>query len=195
MLIQSNGGKEFLELAAKMRRAGTHGKTVRKALTASLQKSLKPAVQDVKHAAQSMTVKGKRGGGASARQRFDDAAEMRRRAKAAAKGRVARARRGASTSTGLRARVAAGVKSRVQYSGIRYGARVYVDPSNLPQSQRRLPRYLDSPKGWRHPVFGNREKWVAQYGEPYFAGTMQRHTPRIRREVHDAVKKAMRELQ
>ncbi len=69
--------------------------------------------------------------------------------------------------TGLRGRVAAGVQSHV-FVGRKPGVEVTVkmrDPD-----ERNLPAYLDNPAdGWRHPLFGNRHKWVPQHtGDDWF---------------------------
>lgn len=69
--------------------------------------------------------------------------------------------------TGLRARVAKGVEAHV-FVGRRPGVEISVtmrDPE-----ERNLPAYMDNPAaGWRHPVFGNRHKWVSQHtGDDWF---------------------------
>lgn len=194
-MISSNGGKEFLDLAKKMRAAGTTGKAVRKAATQALQKAMKPVVADLQEAIRNVDSKGVKGHGARARERFDQATEARRVAKAAARGKTARARRGAVIATGLRARIAHGVKSRVQWSGIHYGARLYVDTSGLPQSQRSLPMHLNRAAGWRHPVFGNRKNWVQQTGHPWWDPTIQRHIPALRRALETTITNSLKELQ
>lgn len=194
VLIHSEGGKDFKDLAVRLRKAGVEGKALRKGLTQTLTKVLKPVVADVQESVRNVTVKGKRGGGSRSRERFDAAKEMRRIAKAEAKGRRARARRGATLSTGLRARIAHGVKARVQYSGFRYGAQIAITTTNLPRSQRNLPKHLNSAKGWRHPVFGNRDVWRGQQGEPYFDRAIKPHVPRLKREVRAAVNETLRKV-
>lgn len=194
-MITSNGGKDFLALAKRMRAAGTQGKAVRRAATQALQAAMKPVVQDLQEAVRNVQSKGVKGHGSRARERFDQAGEARRVAKAAARGKTARARRGAAVATGLRARIAHGVKSRVQWSGIHYGARLYVDTSGLPQSQRNLPKHLDRAAGWRHPVWGNRKNWVQQTGHPWWDPTIQRHVPAVRRALEATINKSLKELQ
>lgn len=187
MDVQTNGGADFKALGAKFRAAGKNGAAVRKATTSFIQAKLKVIVEEQQRDARSMKVKGTRGGGARRRQAVDAAAIAR----AAAKGRKARARRG---GYGLRAMTAAAIKSKVSYSGRKLGARITVDTSKFPASQKSLPRHLDSPKGWRHPVFANRAKWVAQKGEPYFTWPIKRHAGTIRRDVSAAVNAVMRTL-
>jgi len=65
---------------------------------------------------------------------------------------------GPAGHTGLRSRVAAGV-------GVRKGIstkdnayfRIFTSMAN--QSEAPIPRGLDSPAGWRHPLFGNKNYW------------------------------------
>lgn len=58
--------------------------------------------------------------------------------------------------TGLRRRVAAGVRVQDRPNGAR------VVTSMVERDEAIIPRGLDRAKGWRHPVFGNREIWVRQ---------------------------------
>jgi hypothetical protein len=184
---------EFAQLASRFR-AHRNGAVIRKALTTAIQAELKTVVYDIQREARGMNVKGSRGRGSRSRARFDLAKEMRRASVAAAKGKKVRARRG-SISTGLRERVAHSVKSKVQYTGFRLGAKVYVETSNFPHSQRKLPRDLNRAGGWRHPTWGHRDRWVQQVGEPYFDRPVLRHRDRIRKSVAGAVSQALRSLQ
>lgn len=64
--------------------------------------------------------------------------------------------------TGMRARVAAGVRV------VEAGNAVRVITTMPEQDEAIIPRGLDRKIGWRHPVFGNRNVWVRQ--RPYRAG-------------------------
>ena len=154
------------------------GKTLRRALTKRLRGEMAPAVRDVQASIRDLHVRASRGGGTAARRRHYQEARPR--------GRV--------TAHGLRASIARGVKSRVKYSGIIVGARIAVDASALPADQRKLPKYLDRPRGWRHPVFGNPEAWVTQYGAPWFKPPIQRRLPAIRKAVAEAVADTLKEI-
>lgn len=193
MDIRVDPPDDFLALAKKLRAAGSQGKEMRRALTATFNRMLKPIVTDVQSAVKSVKVKGSSGRGALSRGRFHDAADLRRVSKAQAAGKVARRRR-SSRPTGLRASIARGVKSRVQWSGYKFGVRVYIDASGLPQSQRKLPRYLDGQGRWRHPVWGHRDRWASQTGSPYFMVTIQPHQKRLRAEVRRTIDNALRKL-
>lgn len=84
-------------------------------------------------------------------------------------------------STGLRRRVARGVRI-LPAVGKNPAVRVvtYMDQPD----EANLPRYLDSAAGWRHPVFGNRHNWVRQStGGSWFRETMADHRPQIERDL------------
>jgi hypothetical protein len=204
MDISFSDAGQFKQLASRFRAAGKQGAAVRKALTATIQTELKSVVVDIQREARGMTIRGVRNagsrvrisksiGGSVSRAQFDAAKELRRQSVAAAKGKKTRARRG-GISTGLRERLAHSVKSRVSYTGFRMGAKVYVESTNFPGSQRKLPRHLNNPGGWRHPVYGHRDRWVKQVGEPYFDRPIKRHRDRVRRNVATAVNKVMETL-
>ncbi|WP_432112869.1 hypothetical protein [Streptomyces sp. S1] len=65
---------------------------------------------------------------------------------------------GPAGHTGLRGRVSSGV-------GVRKGVstkstayfRIYTEMNKNPE--RPIPRGMDAAKGWRHPLFGNRDRW------------------------------------
>lgn len=178
MDVQVLGQKEFRELAAKFKRA-SNGKVVRAALTKRMRAEAKPIVGDLQKAILGVDSKGVGGGGTKRR----------------AASHAVRAKRPRAYDHGLRASIARGVKSRVKYSGFSVGLRLYVDVSRLPNKQRKLPFYIDSPAGWRHPVFGNRDNWVQQFGQPWFYVTCRRDAPRVRGGLVAAVNDALKELQ
>lgn len=71
------------------------------------------------------------------------------------------------THTGLRAEVSTGVGVRETDEG------ASVTTSMPESSEAVIPRGLDA-HGWRHPVFGNRSKWVVQHGAfSWFMDSMQ----------------------
>ena len=70
--------------------------------------------------------------------------------------------------SGLRARVAHGVGTKITASG------VDITTSMNDRDETNLPAYLDSQSGWRHPVFGNRDVWVRQdTGGSWFRATIE----------------------
>lgn len=174
MELRAIGQQDFRALGKRFRKAA-NGAELRRNLTRRIQGELKTVVADVQAAVKQVDSKGVRGGGARARER----ASTRKRAP-----------RGGH---GLRASVARSVKSRIKYSGITVGVRISVDSSKMPPGQRKLPKYLASEKGWRHPVYGH-GRWVRQTGQDYWYRTIRRRIPDIRRAVDEAVHDTLKEL-
>ncbi len=184
MEISTSGGENFKRLGMRFRAAGKDGAEIRRATTKTVQKHLDVIVREQRAAVLGMKVKGARGSGTRRRQAFHQAASLR--------GRKVRERKG---GYGLRAAVAQGIKGKVSYSGRKLGARISAENSHLPPSQRKLPRYLDREKGWRHPLFGHREHWYAQFGEPYFTDPIKRHQTQVRRDIRATVDDVMRRIE
>lgn len=177
MQVRTFGEAEFRALGKRLAKTA-QGKVLRKQLNKRIREAMKPAVADVQRAIHGMSVRGVRGHGTA------------RRARAYAVNRP----RGRVTAHGLRATVARGVKSRVKFSGYTVGARLYMDTSHMTNKQRTLPKHLDDPGGWRHPVWGHRTKWVRQYGTPYWDRTLRRHHLRMRKAVMAAVEDTLKEV-
>ncbi len=177
MEVRTVGQGEFRELGKRFRKT-TNGAAVRKALTKAIQGELKEAQRAVQSAIKGLDVRGVRGGGHSAR----EAHHYTRRKRALRGGH------------GLRATVARATRTRVKYSGQTVGAKIWVDRAVLPADQANLPRYLDDPRGWRHPVFGHKARWVRQVGGAYFARTLSPRTPQIRAAVARHIDDALKEL-
>ncbi len=188
MDVRTNGGDDFAALARKFRAAGANGAAIRKKLTATIQKRLKRITDEQAQALDAMKVKSARGKGSKRREQFLAAAASRKLDRT---GRKTRAARGGHS---LRATIKRGIKSKVAYTGYKLGARISIETGHMPPSQRKLPRHLDNPRGWRHPVWGNRENWVHQYGAPWFRGPIAKHRVSIRREVQHDVNEVMRTL-
>lgn len=88
--------------------------------------------------------------------------------------------------TGLRQRVAAGVKvvgSRGQ---------VAITTSMVERDEAIIPRGLDRRSGWRHPVFGNRSVWVRQrpFRSGWFTDTMQDGQSDIKDGLEDEIQQS-----
>lgn len=175
MLVRAVGAGDFAELGRKFRAAGKNGALIRRETTKAIQAELDVIVREQKHEALSMHIKGTGGRGAARREAFHGAHRKR-------------SRRGGH---GLRSYTAAGIKSKVSYTGYKLGARITVDPSALPQSQRKLPLDLNKPRGWRHPTWGHRDRWVAQVGEPFFDRPIARHRDGVRVRVARVVNEAL----
>jgi hypothetical protein len=130
---------------------------------------------------------GSHGGGTSRRHTGAVLGAGRRAKKSGRNVRAAIERASRRRVLGLRESIARATKLQITGRGVKF----HVVSAQLPESQKNLPRLLDSDKGWRHPVFGNREDWVDQKGQPYFGQTIKRRAPEFRR----AIEKAMGEIQ
>ncbi len=90
--------------------------------------------------------------------------------------------------SGLRSRVARGVQVQ---AGVSRGLGVRIVTGMAKPSERKLPLYLDDPRGWRHPVFGNRHVWVHQAtGGSWFRATIAEHRPQIEHDVRQVLEEA-----
>lgn len=70
--------------------------------------------------------------------------------------------------TGMRANVARGVDVSETESGAKITTSMPIPDEAI------IPRGLDDALGWRHPVFGNRNRWVVQHGAfSWFLDSMQ----------------------
>lgn len=124
--------------------------------------------------------------------------ELRKQLREAAQPLVARAKarvkaipaRG-SAHSGLRRRIARGVRSEVATSR---NPRVAITVGMADPQEKNLPAFMDRNEGWRHPVFGNRKVWVHQgTGGSWFMDTMEAGIPglekRVTQVLDDAVAK------
>lgn len=87
------------------------------------------------------------------------------------------------TTRPLRATIAASIRISVRTTPPQ-GAKVWVDYSALPADMRGLPAALNTGR-LRHPVFGNRHRWVTQWvaPSPWWDKTLRAHQPRMRAEI------------
>lgn len=88
----------------------------------------------------------------------------------------------------LREAVAKDVKVETRLSGGRTGVRIKI-PAKGPRKFKFAARKLNSPKGWRHPVFGNTNEWVEQRATstPWFEPTVLKHADEVREAVKGAL--------
>lgn len=94
--------------------------------------------------------------------------------------------------TGLRRRVAAGVAIQ---AGAGRGLGVRIVTGMKDPQERKLPLYLDDPRGWRHPVFGNRHEWVHQdTGGSWFRATIAEHRPQMTRDLQQVLEEAAKTI-
>lgn len=90
----------------------------------------------------------------------------------------------------LRSLLAKATRVEVRTTGRLAGARVRVDGRKMPVGMRSLPAMWEGPpkgKRWRHPVFGDRETWVAQPSHPTFYPIVEPHADDALRAINDVI--------
>ncbi len=164
------GGDQFRELAKAMKAAGDTG--LKKNFDRRLRAAAKPVLRDLKAAIVATPIEGvpgmKRVGGQMVLTRKRSGF---RRAK----------------STGLRRKIAAGIRLQIRSAGKLAGVRFVATSSRLDHGQRNLPALIDNPKGWRHPLFGDEGRWYQQRGRPWWWTTIKPHMTVVRREMTAAL--------
>jgi hypothetical protein len=99
------------------------------------------------------------------------------------------------TTRPLRRTLAGGVRISVR-QGASPGARVWMDRARLPADLRNMPWVINDGRV-RHPVFGNRKRWVTQWARPsgWWSRPVQAALPRMRAEVERVLADVRRDLQ
>jgi hypothetical protein len=95
----------------------------------------------------------------------------------------------ANKSHSLRATISRNVKVSVTAKGVKF-----VLPKELIEKWEFPGRDLDRSIGWRHPVFGDKETWVTEHGNPWWANTLNDSTPDFRDAVLQAVQETLDQL-
>jgi hypothetical protein len=96
--------------------------------------------------------------------------------------------------TGLRRRVAAATQIQARQNGIS----IFVNDARVDSSYPSLVYYLNGfprRRPWRHPVFGNKNVWVAQRGQEVFFPTLIKFAPAWRRACLDAMDQTIRQIE
>lgn len=185
-LSSGQAGTQFRELSKRLRQAGQTD--LRKNLLKAIRDAGKPVVRATQEAVRSIPITSEGVGAFAGDFRVPSnshgGGQKQRRKHAAVKARTEKSKARALKRGGsLRDAAANSVKLQVTTRGIR----IISDSSAMPPKQQTLPKRLDSPKGWRHPVFGNREVWVTQKGKPWFGATISQRAPDFRAAVVDAM--------
>ncbi|MFE0699117.1 hypothetical protein [Streptomyces sp. NPDC058872] len=153
--VQITGTGELIELSRRLKQAG--GPRLKANFSRRIRRAAEPMYNDAKNAIRTVSIN--------------------------APGRKQGSRGGASpTSRPLRATIADAVRLSVR-TGANPGARMWVDKSRLPSDLRNMASVINEGR-IRHPVFGNRRRWVTQWASPpWWDTTVNRHKPRMRAEV------------
>ena len=122
---------------------------------------------------------------ANLRKQIRRAAEDTKQAVQAAARKPGQTRSPNPTSRGLRAGIASGTRVQI-LAGNRAGVQI-VTRANLARAW--------AARGWRHPVYGNRDAWAGQVGNPgYFADTIWASRTKTRRAVEQAMADTLKEM-
>ncbi|WP_307790274.1 hypothetical protein [Streptomyces actuosus] len=92
-------------------------------------------------------------------------AALRPGAAQAKSGIMAMSSAGLATAPALRASIARKIRPEVKLGGRWSGARVKAFKTKSLRHFPNAPRRTNRARGWRHPVWGNREVWVQQHGK------------------------------
>jgi hypothetical protein len=157
--VRITGTGQLLDLQRRLRRAA--GPEVAAAMQRRIRRAAEPVQRDLQATVRALPIRGQGTGSGPRRDRRAD-------------GRAHRV-------AGLRETIARAIRISVRTTG-NPGARLWIDRSRIPPDQRSLPERLDEGR-WRHPVFGNRRRWVTQYAAPWWGVTIRRHETRMRAAV------------
>lgn len=167
---------------------------VYRAMVKGIRTAVKPAVDDVRSVVRALPIQGQgsRGRGSAVRARAEyqlSRRRSRRRLRPAAQHRLLMRIRSRS---GLRESVARAIGMNIRAAGKPTAVvRIRVDANMMPPGQRKLPRALNAGY-WRHPVFGNRERWVGQTSEAgWWQKTLNKRGPHVRNEIDKSVSEVM----
>lgn len=95
----------------------------------------------------------------------------------------------------LRRAVARRIRPVVRLSGFHAGVGVRARKTPTARGFSNAPQRLNSARGWRHPVFGDRNRWVVQFGRrDYFDGPLERRRAEFRVAVVDAMERTARKI-
>jgi len=213
MPVVIEGADQLRELAKKLKGADPK---IRRELVSSLRPQVKTVTGDVQQTVRTAPSRGRQGVGARRRaaknlsrtralssERAYSLAARRHRGPAtavqvrevAAKHR-ARQEAKAAAGAGLREAIANATTGSISTGSKATGVSVTwkVKGGRMPNSQRKLPKAFNSPKGWRHPVFADRENWVVQHGTPYFDVRIKTHRGELESAVLHGLEKAAEKI-
>jgi hypothetical protein len=204
------GADQLRQLAAKLRDADPK---IRRELGKALRPSIKTITSEIQDTVRSAPSEGRGGKNARGRRAARTLARSRRlstdRAKVIATKRHGlavtsadvertlvehRAKQAAKAeaSAGLRETIARAVGGSISTGSRATGVSVTwkVAAAKMPNSQRLMPKNFNRAKGWRHPVFGDRENWVAQKGTPFFDDVIKKHQNELGNKIVEGMQNA-----
>lgn len=152
--VQITGTGQLLELQRRLRAAGHEN--VRASMQRRTRRAAEPMRNDLQSAIRGLQI--------------------------SSPGRSGRGGGPSPTTRPLRASIANAIRISVRTAG-NPGARVWVDKGQLPPDLRRMPQVINEGR-IRHPVYGNRRRWVTQTAAPlWWDRTVRTHRSRMEREM------------
>lgn len=199
--VSATGSEELRVLASKLRSAGNG--ELRRKLTSAIRRAGQPAVDAARNAildksfesegvvvrvpGQRFRPPARRSHGGGYKQRMK--AQVERASTEVAKNRARK------RDTGLRSTIARNVKvtSTTSGSAARVGVKIVV-PKNIVPGWQSTGYDTEKESGWRHPVFGNKNVWVAEKAGPWFSNAIKSQTGTVRQQIAQAIADTTREI-
>lgn len=95
----------------------------------------------------------------------------------------------------LRSAIARRIVGEVRFSGRATGIRIRAKRKGMPRGFEHAPKRTNAKGGWRRPVYGNREVWVTQVGQPqWFDDVMSDQRPDARAKCLAAMEETARRI-
>lgn len=159
------GTRELQDLSLRLRRAQG---TLRAELARAFKEAGKDTLRRVKLNMTTMQVKGYRAGGREFRQH--------------------------RPGKGLRRRIAAVTELEVRSGSDQPRVKFVVRTDRL-GDKKNLPYLMDSGKKWRHPIMGNRSKWAANSGKPWFYKEIRSDLDLFKAECEKAIESTVQSIE
>jgi hypothetical protein len=156
----------LLELQRRLRAAG--GENIRSSMQRRIRRAAEPLRDDLQSTMRGLTIR--------------------------SQGRSTRPGGPSPNTRPLRATIADAIRISVRTTGSGAGATVWIDKGRMPPDMKTIPGHLNTGR-LRHPVFGNKRRWVNQYASPpWWDTTVRRHRPRMEAEVERVLGDVRRRL-
>jgi hypothetical protein len=94
----------------------------------------------------------------------------------------------------LRPMLARAVTMQIRTGGRNPGVTIKVDGRKMPDHMGGVPRMYEGRERWRHPSFGNRNRWVTQKSVPTFDRIVPRAAAGVRRRVNHMAEDIARDV-
>ena len=99
----------------------------------------------------------------------------------------------AGAKVSFRDAIASATSLKIVAGTTRQGISVVTDASKMPENIRAMAKAWNK-KSFRHPVFGNRDRWVNQDGRPYFGSVINEHVAEVQEAMNTALSEALEKI-